>query len=104
MTVIKAIGVLSVAKISGSIGALVGLVIAIPVALVVYFTGSTWQLGAAGWVALVALPLLYGAAGFVGGALYAWLYNVVSGWVGGIEVDLVAEARGARDGLPADGV
>ena len=91
MTVIKSIGALSVAKISGAIGALVGLVIGIPVAVVVYFTGSSWQLGAAGWLAVVALPLLYGALGFVGGALYAWLYNVVSGWVGGIEVDLVAE-------------
>lgn len=86
MTVIKAIGVLSVAKISGVIGALVGLVFGIPFAVVIYFTGSTWQV-----VAAVALPLLYGAAGFVGGALYAWLYNVVSGWVGGIEVDLVGE-------------
>ena len=86
MTVIKAIGVLSVAKISGVIGALVGLVFGIPFAVAIYFTGSTWQV-----VAAVALPLLYGAAGFVGGALYAWLYNVVSGWVGGIEVDLVAE-------------
>ena len=91
MTVIKAIGVLSVAKISGAIGALVGLVVGIPVAVVVYFTGSSWQLGATGWVALVALPLLYGAMGFIGGALYAWLYNVVAGWVGGIAVDLVGE-------------
>ena len=86
MTVIKVIGVLSVAKIAGVIAALVGLVLGIPFAVVAYFTGSTWQV-----VAAVALPLLYGAVGFVGGALYAWLYNVVSGWVGGIEVDLVAE-------------
>ena len=86
MTVIKVIGVLSVAKIAGAIAALVGLVFGIPFAVVTYFTGSTWQV-----VAAVALPLLYGAVGFVGGALYAWLYNVVSGWVGGIEVDLVAE-------------
>ena len=91
MTVIKAIGVLSVAKISGTIGALVGLVFGIPFAVVAYFAGSTLQLGAGGWVALVALPLIYGALGFVGGALYAWLYNIVSGLVGGIEVDLVAE-------------
>lgn len=86
MTVIKVIGVLSVAKIVGVIAALVGLVFGIPFAVVAYFTGPAWQL-----VTAVALPLLYGAVGFVGGALYAWLYNVVSGWVGGIEVDLVAE-------------
>ena len=86
MTVIKVIGVLSVAKIAGVIAALVGLVLGILFAVVAYFTGPVWQLGVA-----VVLPVLYGALGFVGGALYAWLYNVVSGWVGGIEVDLVAE-------------
>ena len=86
MTVIKVIGVLSVAKIAGVIAALVGLVLGILFAVVAYFTGPAWQLGVA-----VVLPVLYGALGFVGGALYAWLYNVVSGWVGGIEVDLVAE-------------
>ena len=90
MTVIKAIGVLSVAKISGAIGALVGLVFGIPFAVFAYFAGSTLQSGTAGWV-VIALPLLYGALGYVGGTLYAWLYNVVSGWVGGIEVDLAAE-------------
>lgn len=87
MTIVKAIGVLSVAKITGVIGALIGLVFGIPFT-VVYFTDPA--LGA-GWLALVALPLLYGLVGFLGGALYAWLYNIVSRWVGGIEVDLSPE-------------
>ena len=91
MTVVKRIGVLSVAKITGVIGAIAGLVVGIPVAIVAYFTGPTWGVGVAGWLGLALLPLLYGALGFVGGALYAWLYNVVSGWIGGIEVDLSPE-------------
>ena len=36
----------------------------------------------------LALPLLYGAAGFIFGAIGALLYNLVAGWVGGIEVEL----------------
>ena len=89
MTVVKAIGVLSVAKISGVIGALVGLVFGIPFGLIVYFTDPVS--GAVGLVLVAGLPLLYGLLGFLGGALYAWLYNVVSGWIGGIEVDLRPE-------------
>src|SRR5439155_8035427 len=33
-------------------------------------------------------PFFYGAIGFVFGALWAWIYNLVAGWVGGIEIDL----------------
>ena len=36
----------------------------------------------------VAMPLMYGAFGVVGGAIGAALYNLVAGWVGGIEVEL----------------
>ena len=91
MTVVRRIGVLSVAKITGVIGALVGLVFGIPFGVVAYFAGPTSALGAAGWAVSAAVPLLYGALGVAGGALYAWLYNIVSGWVGGIEVELVPE-------------
>jgi hypothetical protein len=38
--------------------------------------------------AIVLLPLAYGVAGVVFGALSAWLYNVFAGMVGGIEVQL----------------
>ena len=89
MTVVKAIGVLSVAKISGVIGVLVGLVFGIPFGLIVYFTDPVS--GAVGLVLVAGLPLLYGLLGFLGGALYAWLYNIVARWVGGIEVDLSPE-------------
>jgi len=37
-----------------------------------------------GWFA----PVIYGAMGFVMGALSAFLYNVFAKWVGGIEVQV----------------
>ncbi len=37
---------------------------------------------------LLLLPVLYGCVGFVVTAIAAALYNLISGWVGGIEVDL----------------
>ena len=35
----------------------------------------------------VAMPVMYGAMGVIGGAIGAALYNLVAGWVGGIEVE-----------------
>jgi hypothetical protein len=36
----------------------------------------------------IFLPFLYAICGFLGGMLTAWLYNVVAGWTGGVEVRL----------------
>jgi hypothetical protein len=36
--------------------------------------------------AVILLPLLYGGLGAVMGLFMAWLYNVVAGFVGGVEV------------------
>ena len=44
-------------------------------------------LGAAfGVGAVILLPLLYGGLGAVMGLFMAWLYNIVAGFVGGVEV------------------
>ncbi len=91
MTVIKALGVRSVAKITAVIAALVGLLLGVPLAAIAFMVGPA-GFGQFGWLAFAAMPFIYGALGFVGGAVYAWLYNVVAGWVGGIQVDLVPEA------------
>lgn len=37
--------------------------------------------------AIIFLPLFYGFLGFIGGIITAWLYNIVAGWVGGIEME-----------------
>ena len=38
--------------------------------------------------AIVVLPIIYGVLGLIGGAIAAALYNLFSGMVGGIELDL----------------
>jgi hypothetical protein len=38
----------------------------------------------------VLLPLLYGILGFIGGAIGAAVYNLFSGIVGGLELELEA--------------
>jgi hypothetical protein len=42
------------------------------------------------WVPLVVVPL-YVLGGFVMTVVMAWLYNLIAGWVGGIEVTLQSQ-------------
>jgi hypothetical protein len=37
--------------------------------------------------AVIGFPLLYGVMGFIFGAVFAWIYNVVAKRVGGIEIE-----------------
>jgi len=41
-----------------------------------------------GAAAIIILPIMYGIFGFIGGAIGAWIYNLVAGWIGGIEIEL----------------
>jgi hypothetical protein len=41
-----------------------------------------------GTMMAVAMPVLYAIFGVIGGAIGAALYNLVAGWVGGIEVEI----------------
>jgi hypothetical protein len=38
--------------------------------------------------AIVVFPILYGCMGFLGSLIVAWLYNLLAGMVGGIELDI----------------
>jgi hypothetical protein len=37
--------------------------------------------------ALIFLPIMYGIFGFIAGVIGAFLYNVIAGVVGGIEIE-----------------
>ena len=96
--VLRRIDVLSTAKLLGILYAVFGLiggVVFAVVALLGLFAGNPdspaqTAFGALfGAGALVFFPILYGVMGFIGGALGAWLYNVLAGVVGGIRLELV---------------
>jgi len=101
--VIRKIGVLSSGKVSGALYALFGLLLGAFFALFSLIgagammtardeTGAGRMGGMLGAMfgvgAIILFPLLYGIVGFIGGVLTAFLYNLVAGFVGGIEVDL----------------
>ncbi len=73
------------AKVVAALYALMGLVFAPFFVLAALF--SPRQAGFGVGFALV-VPILYGAAGFIFTAIGCALYNLVAGWVGGVEVEL----------------
>ncbi len=93
--VIKRIGPMSCAKITGTLYAILGLVIGGVFSLVALAGGfASNTSGAAGVGAIVGVgavvifPILYGGIGFVATLIGAWLYNVLAGMVGGFELDV----------------
>jgi len=89
MQTIKHMGVMSVAKVEGLMGAILGLIIGIVVA-VVGTAGSLLGIpGAAfGVLAIIAFPIMYGIGLFIGGAIGAVIYNFIADKIGGIQIDL----------------
>ena len=44
--------------------------------------------GRIGMFAIIVCPIVYGLLGAIGAAIGAFVYNLASGWVGGLEVDI----------------
>jgi hypothetical protein len=103
---LKSIGVLSMAKIFGLLYAGLGLIIGAIVSLFALVGGAAMMAGGGdhgglgggvlgmflGVGAISLFPLFYGCLGFIGGAIWAFLYNLVAGFTGGIELNLVARS------------
>jgi hypothetical protein len=100
--VLKRIGVLSMAKIAGilyaAIGVLVGLLFAF-ISSLAGMAGAHMNPDMPGWFApmfgvgaIVFLPVIYGVMGFITGALGAAIYNLFSGMIGGVELELEQRA------------
>ncbi len=96
--VLKRIGVFSCGKVLAALYAGMGLIIG---AIFTLFSvlGSAIGFAASGegealfgmlfgMGAIVILPLFYGVCGFLGGLLMSWIYNLVAGLVGGLELEL----------------
>jgi len=98
MRKIKRVGVLSLAKIHGAITFCIALVIIAPIFLLMSVFGAMSSMGdrnpfgaigvVGGIFISVLIPIFYGCIGFVVGAITGFVYNLVAGWVGGVEVEL----------------
>ena len=47
--------------------------------------------GRVGIFAVILCPIMYGLIGGIGAAIGASIYNLASGWVGGLEVDIAQQ-------------
>jgi hypothetical protein len=92
--IIRRVGPLSVAKVSGVLYGLFGLIFGALISLfsVVGTAFAPRDAGFAGMLfgvaAVVVLPIFYGLLGFIMTLIAAALYNLIAGWVGGIEIDV----------------
>jgi hypothetical protein len=90
---IKSLGVLSVAKLQAVVGLVMGLIIGVIYFIIAVFSAllSGSRGGGAflyGVIVLIAAPVLYAIFGFIGGAVFSFVYNLVAGYVGGIEIEV----------------
>ena len=96
--IVHRLGVLSLARITGGIYAILGLLIGSIFAVASIFGAA---IGAAaeesagplvgavfGLAAIIVAPIFYGLLGFLGGALTAGAYNVFAGRFGGLEMEV----------------
>ena len=93
--VIKRIGPLSVAKVAGTLYAAIGVLVGAIFSLISVAGGFTADTSEAagmaaimGVGAIVVFPILYGGMGFIAFLVMGWLYNVIAGAVGGVELDV----------------
>ncbi len=76
-----------VALIYVAIGLIVGLITTIWSIFFQATMMSSFPIPAAiGIASVIILPVVYGITGLLGSLIVAWLYNVISDWIGGIEI------------------
>lgn len=98
--VVRRVGVFSAGKVMGAFGVFIGLLIGGFMALFAML-GTAVQIQGAqnapasqlpamamGVGALIFAPVFYGVFCFISGIIYAAIYNLVAGVVGGLELDL----------------
>jgi transmembrane protein DUF3566 len=100
MATVKHIGPGSAFKVGLVVYAFFGLIVGICMALFSTMIGSLGSMAGTGGPAMKAFgfgfglgsiiifPIFYGVIGGIAGAVGAVVYNLVAGWVGGLEVDI----------------
>lgn len=84
----------SLGKITGAIYAVIGFIFGAIITLTFLLSGS--MVGNVGGLAgmpfgigaIIALPIFYGIIGFIGGIISALIFNIVTRFLGGLEIEV----------------
>jgi len=92
MATVKRVGPSSAFKVALVTYGILGLFLGVVMACVSKVTGSgtgprAFGFGL-GFGAIIVFPIAYGIVGGIGAAISAAFYNLVAGWIGGLEVDI----------------
>ena|ERR1700680_4872885 len=88
-TRIRNINPLQYAIVVAVLYALIGVIVGICFGLFSMAAGAMFRSGGMpgfGWLSVIIFPILYAVLGFIIGLIVSFLYNVVAGWTGGIEL------------------
>jgi hypothetical protein len=102
MIEIKKVDILSMAKIYGTIMAILAFIAALIINLAFLgyfmhyptFSGFSMHYSAMNFMpnfpilSLITFPIIYGILGFITGAISAFLYNIIASKIGGIKVEI----------------
>ena len=100
MATVKRVAPGSAFKIGLAMYAILGFVLGIFMAFISMVVGTVGSLGESaapgakllgfgmGFGAIILFPICYGVIGGIFAAIGAAIYNLVAGWVGGLEVDI----------------
>ncbi len=80
---IKKIEPLRAGYILGVVYALLSLFVIVPITLI----SQIFNPNSMGIIMVIILPIIYGILGFLGGLIMSALYNLVSKWIGGLEIE-----------------
>lgn len=85
---VRRIGVLQLAKLSAVFNLLFTAIVLVPMMMLMMAFSANSGAAGLGFLGLLILPVIYAIIGFIVGAIAAFIYNLVAGWVGGIELEL----------------
>ncbi len=91
MAQLKRFGVMSVARLYAVLMAVAGFIVGLFMAIISLISGMAANSAVLGFglglASIIVFPIIYAVLGFVCGAIGAFLYNVIAGKIGGIEID-----------------
>jgi hypothetical protein len=90
---IRSVGVLQAAKFFAVLYLLISAVIIVPIAIIAMAVSS--RLAGPETLVVLLVPVFYAVIGFIFTGIACWLYNLVAGMIGGLEVELRPTASAA---------